>query len=139
MADTVLGLNAPGDPTPAEHPGMAELGELLAAMDYQVRQSALRAHCALLEDVAKIQSLTIGDVTIPREALLPADLHKMTKIAFEFEVFLRNNGASLSKTIFKGGTSAKICMEWEAAPAPEATALVRTKAETVFAKQIQHG
>ena len=109
-----------------------QLGDLLAEIDAQVREAAVHAHDAVLKKIAKTEPLTLGEIEIPREALLPRDVLELDKAALEFDLYMRDNGVSLSRgfRLSCGGTKATVKMEWKSVPAPEVTSLVRTKCET---------
>ena len=109
-----------------------ELGDLLAEIDSQVRESAVRAHSAVLKAIAEVEGITIDDIEIPRKSLLPREILETCAVSMEFSLYMRDNGVSLSRgyRLSCGGTQVKVKMKWKAVPAPEATALVRTKCET---------
>ena len=117
------------------------LEALLESIDSQVRVAAVRAHTAVLMELAKTKAAKIVDVEIPANALIPDKLMREERIGMKFDVWLRDNGVSLTRGFLFGssGTKATIEMEWVAAPAPEATSLVRTKAESKLAEAIKHG
>ena len=124
------------DPGPAWAPA---LGRVVEELDAQIRIAGVRAHSRVIEEIAKVKDAKIGEFDVPRESLLPRDVLTSERITMEVTVFLRSNGVSFGKGIIGGGSPAKIAIEWAAKPAPESTALVRTKAETILAKEIQHG
>ena len=88
--------------------GLDELGDLLTSIDSQVRESAVRAHSAVLEEIAKIKSLQIDDIKIQCKALLPHEILETSRISMEFDVDLRDNGVSLFRRykLSCGGTRA---------------------------------
>ena len=111
--------------------GLKELGDIIAEIDSQIRQAGIRAHTAVLREVAGLDGMQIGGIRIPRQALIPRDLFETKRVAMEFDVLLQEKGASLEsrRRTCRAGTVARLSMEWESVPAPEATALIRTRAE----------
>ena len=125
-----------GDGIPvAEKPLNQSLTDLIEGIDTAVRVGAARAHCNVLEELAKIKPVKIGDVELPAASLMPRDLFQSKALKMEFDVWLTNDGVSLEKRRrpCAGGSKGKLVIEWEAVLAPEATALVRTKAEHLVA------
>lgn len=129
-----------------QHPGARELGVIIAAIDSEVRESAVIAHRNLLEVIAGMtdgmtDGIRLGDVEIPFKALLPRDTLQAREMEMEFEVFLRDDGASLIQghRLSRSGVSAKVKMKWATTSAPEGASLVRTKAESTLATEIGHG
>ena len=115
------------------------LSALLEAIDRSVRSAGVRAHEHVITEIARVEGKKIGDVEIPADALIPRDILEAKRTAMEFEVLLTKDGVAFSKGLMKCGSTIKVSMEWEAVPAPEATSLVRTKAEAVLASDIKHG
>ena len=109
------------------------LGNLLAAIDSQVRIAALRAHCSVVKEMERVESAKVASQEIPPDALLPRDVLATKRIAMKLDVFMRDDRVSLTRGCIGGGTPATIEIEWEAQPAPEATALIRTRAEARIA------
>lgn len=122
----------------ADHAATAKaLGDLLAAFDSEVRRAAITAHADAVKQAVATPGVTLGEMKIPGQSLMPRELLEARRCSIEFDVTLRDNGVSLSKRhrLGCGGSRARVRMEWEASGAPEATALVRTRAEAKVDKQ----
>lgn len=114
------------------------LEELLTELDSQLRISAVNAHKAVLEVFAKTEATQIGDIHIPAEALMPRELLEPKKIVLEVDCTMYDDHVELTRNhlFASNGSKAKLIIEWESTAAPEATSLVRTKAEIKMAKEL---
>lgn len=115
-----------------------DLGDLLTAIDGQVRESALRAHLHVIDILEKTPDAQIGQVPLRRETLLPREVMTPRRLRFKVDMTLRDNGASLSRAHRLGcGVRAEVEYEWCADDAPESTAIVRTAAELELGRTIK--
>lgn len=107
----------------------ASLGSLVANIDGQIRRAGIKAHAAALVEAAKTGPLTVGGVEIDGSALVPRDLLEARRLSLDLNIVVSDDRVSLRKPGICGGNVGTLKIEWEAVAAPEATALVRTKAE----------
>ena len=106
------------------------LGELLEAIDTQVRAASLKAHADTVKGLAVLEPAVFGKTEIPGTALMPREVLEASTVKMEFELWMHDDGVSLSKKFFGSGARTKVSVEWRTTQTPEALSLVRTKSET---------
>ncbi len=105
-----------------------KLGDIIQAIDTEVRTATVQAHQHLLQ-VIEGAPLKVADTELSAASLMPREVQHAKRITLDLTVYLKDGAASLERHLWGGGSPAKLRLEWEATECPEALSRVRVKEE----------
>ena len=113
--------------------GAVPIGSLVGSIDGQVRAAAVLGHRTMLQTMGTVGTVQVAGLDVPAAAALPSETLAVRRVKLSFDLRMFDDGVKLGCRV--GGCPGKLVMEWEATAAPEATALLRTRAELTVAKE----